>query len=169
MIFGIKNIHNLTHTMYCWLLLTNIPMRLMTGFVVQGHIYHLFSWRPNQYETKLLDTARSWLPAKKKLSSVCSLTCIFARAKDSIQKEAAGCWGEGKGNSNSAVWGASAEHKGQLVYGGDLSGRQCQVPHGCGRDPAPPHYSQCHHQWWCCVHLWDEGRQPHCGWTYSAG
>ncbi len=27
----------LTHTMYFWLLLSNIPVLLMTGFVVQGH------------------------------------------------------------------------------------------------------------------------------------
>ncbi len=40
MICGIKEKSIiLTQTMYCWLLATNIPMRLMTAFVLQGHIF----------------------------------------------------------------------------------------------------------------------------------
>ncbi len=40
MIFGIKEKWIiLTHTMYCWLFATNIPVLLMTAFVLQGHIY----------------------------------------------------------------------------------------------------------------------------------
>ncbi len=37
MIFGIKKSTILTHTMLA--IATNIPVLLMTGFVVQGHIY----------------------------------------------------------------------------------------------------------------------------------
>ncbi len=40
MIFGIKEkCIILSHTMYCCLLLQNIPVLLMTAFVLQGHIY----------------------------------------------------------------------------------------------------------------------------------
>ncbi len=42
MIFGIKEKNIiLTHTVYCLAIATNIPVQLMTDFVVQGHIYQL--------------------------------------------------------------------------------------------------------------------------------
>ncbi len=37
MIFGIKN----DTFLYCLAIATNIPQRLKTGFVVQGHIYYV--------------------------------------------------------------------------------------------------------------------------------
>ncbi len=42
MIFGIKETSIvLTHTVYFLAITTNIPQRLKTGFVLQGHIYIL--------------------------------------------------------------------------------------------------------------------------------
>ncbi len=48
MIFDIKEKSIiLTYIMYCWLLPTNIPQRLNTGYNLQGHIYTLYY---NNYE-----------------------------------------------------------------------------------------------------------------------